>query len=319
MGQRSVLVASIVVGVLTALVVLLLRPRLSASQATTFWIMTFMIPVVGLTGLTSSTLRSFRQIVRAQAPAQLLRPILVAVAAGTFFLLGGRGLPAPLTMVFALGAAAIAYGISYYWQRRALPASVRAAEPVLQRRMWLQASLPLLFMSGMQLVLSRADVLMLGAIQNTTDAGIYAVAARVSNFVSLGLVAANAIVAPLIGELYSTGQHRELQHVLALAARGILVFTVVVGGAFVAFGTEILGLFGSEFTLGYTPLLFLIAGQAVSSLVGSTGFLMSLTGHHVKAAQIVGLSVLLNIVLNAILISTMGMTGAAIATGTTMR
>ncbi len=317
-SQRYVLTASAGVAAVGVLVVWALRPRLSGSEATTFWITLLLIPVVSLTALRASTLRSYKHIVRAGLPAQVVRPLLIAAAAGTFYLLGGRGLTAPTAMLLALTAAVIAFLLATAWQASILPSEVRGTPARRQGELWLRVSLPLLFMAGMHLVLSQADILMLGAIENTAEAGIYAVASRVARFVSLGLVAANAIVAPMISELFNTGRREALQHVLALAARGIFAFTIVVGGIFILFGARLLGLFGPGFVAGYGALVILIAGQAASALAGSVGFLMALTGHHVRAAQIVGASAAINVVLNAVLISTMGMVGAAVATATTV-
>ncbi len=317
-SQRYVLTASGLAAALGAAVVWGLRPRLSASEATTFWITLLLIPVVTLTALRGSTLRSYKHIVRAGLPAQVVRPLLMAAAAGTFYLLGGRGLTAPIAMWLALIAAAVALLLATAWQASILPAAVRQTPAKREDGLWLRVSLPLLFMAGMHMVLSQADILMLGAIENTADAGVYAVASRVARFVSLGLVSANAIVAPMISELFSTGRRDALQHLLAMAARGIFAFTVVVGGLFVLFGAQVLAVFGPGFSAGYVPLVILIAGQAVSALSGSVGFLMALTGHHVRAAQIVGASAVLNVALNGVLISSMGMKGAAIATSATM-
>ena len=79
-------------------------------------------------------------------------------------------------------------------------------------------------------------------------------------------------------------------------------------------GEWVLGWFGDAFVSGYGILAVLCLGQMVISLTGPVGFLMSMTGYQRQAAWVIGATALLNIVLNALLISLMGMIGAAVAT-----
>ena len=112
-------------------------------------------------------------------------------------------------------------------------------------------------------------------------------------------------------------EFEELQQIITLAARGAFVFTIIVGASIAFTGSYLLSFFGSEFSKGYPVLLILLAGQTINAFSGSVGLIMTLTGHHVKAARIFGLSAVLNILFNAILIPYFGIIGAAIATAVT--
>ena len=102
-----------------------------------------------------------------------------------------------------------------------------------------------------------------------------------------------------------------------MAARGIFAITVTICIGLVVFGKMLLGLFGAEFTTGYVVLLILLAGQVINAMAGSVGYLMTMTGYQNQAAWIIGMSTLVNVGLNAVLIPKLGIVGAAIATATT--
>ena len=82
-------------------------------------------------------------------------------------------------------------------------------------------------------------------------------------------------------------------------------------------GKWVLSFFGADFVNGYMALVVLTVGQVARALFGSVGFLMTMTGHGRETAYVFGLSVVLNIGLNAFLIPPFGMAGAAFATALT--
>jgi O-antigen/teichoic acid export membrane protein len=170
----------------------------------------------------------------------------------------------------------------------------------------------------MQILLKRTDIIMIGAILGSDDAGIYSAASRISNLVVFPLMAINAILAPMISELYRTGRGRELQRIIMLASRAIFVFTLVVSVILAVSSKFMLSLFGLNFTIAFVALLILLGGQVVNALAGSVGLIMTMTGHQNQAGAIIAASAAANITLNALLIPFFGLTGAAVSTAFTM-
>ena len=62
----------------------------------------------------------------------------------------------------------------------------------------------------------------------------------------------------------------------------------------------------------------LIVGHLVISATGSSAPLLNVTGHQNLCARVVGVTALLNVVLNLVFIPTFGLMGAAMATTTSM-
>jgi O-antigen/teichoic acid export membrane protein len=202
--------------------------------------------------------------------------------------------------------------------QKALPKSVSDVKPAYAQRQWLKVSLPLLLVDGMQILLKRTDIIMIGAILGSDDAGIYSAASRISNLVVFPLMAINAILAPMISELYRTGRGPELQRIIRLASRAIFMFTLVVSIILAVSSKFMLSLFGLNFTIAFVALLILLGGQVVNALAGSVGLIMTMTGHQNQAGAIIAASAAANITLNALLIPLLGLAGAAISTAFTM-
>jgi O-antigen/teichoic acid export membrane protein len=155
---------------------------------------------------------------------------------------------------------------------------------------------------------------MLGMIRSTGEAGAYAVASRVTQLIFLGQWAVNAIAAPMFSELHHGGKKERLQQAATYAARAAFLVTIPLAFALVFFGRQVLAVFSSEFTIAWTALAILAAGQIIHVLCGSVGLLMTMTGRENAAGKIIGMAALLNIVLNAVLIPRFGLEGAAVST-----
>ena len=314
---QYVLVTSSLIALLASVVVWYLSASLGTDQAKTLWIAFLILPLLGLIALRSAVLRAYKHVVKAALPESIFQRLIIALLASLFYLYTKQNLQASQVMVFNLLGTLFAFYIGTIWLIKVLPQQLRDTKPSYEGREWIKVSLPLFFMSGMSLILNQTGIIMVGSIMDAEQTGVYAVANRIANLVIFGLIATNAIVAPMISELYSTGQYHKLQRMITLAARGIGAFTIICSIFLVLFGKFVLGLFGEGFVVGYTILIILLAGQMVNALAGSVGFLMTMTGHQNQAAQILGVSAAINIVLNILLIPAMGLIGAAIATATT--
>jgi O-antigen/teichoic acid export membrane protein len=271
------------------------------------------IPVQVFSSLRQAVLRGLHRISSALAPEFILRPVLFGMALIAFsFWAGTPGAVEVLT--FYLASSCVAFMVGVYLLQRSFPAEVIRHPAAYRDREWLAVALPLLIIVGLNLISTRIDIVMLGALSRADEVGTYAAASRVADIVVFGLAAANAVVAPIIARLYAVGDRGSLQQIVRHVAQGIALFTLPIALILTLFGKPILGLFGAGFEDGYAVLLVLLAGQIINALAGPVGYLMAMTGHQVKAMKIVAISAASNIVLNGVLIPMHGAIGAAVAT-----
>jgi O-antigen/teichoic acid export membrane protein len=317
-SNQIVLAFSVLVGIIAAAVTLLLKERISVGVVVTFYIGFGLLPIVALSTLRQASLRALNFVVQSEMLLLVIRPVLLClIVLGLSITLGGS-LKAAHVMAGNFTAVVGVLFIGTVLLRKALPKSASETKPAYAQRQWLKVSLPLLLIDGMQILLKRTDIIMIGAILGSDDAGIYSAASRISNFVVFALLAINAILAPMISELYHTGRGRELQRIIILASWAIFVFTLVVSTILAVSGKFMLSLFGSDFTIAFVPLLILLTGQVVNALAGSVGLIMTMTSHQNQAGAIIAVSTAANITLNALLIPLFGLAGAAISTAFTM-
>lgn len=313
-GNRTAAAVSLAVGGLTALVVLGLGRRLAPDLARTHLTMCLALPAFALLGLQSGALQGLRRVVLARIAEGLVRPLLGALlAAGLWWWRGS--LDAPLAMLAT--AAAIGFCLALGWKllRSSLPPEVALAAPVIERAAWLRTSVPLSLVSGMRLLLGQADILLVGALLGTTEAGIYAAASRLSHLITFGQNAANGIMAPLIAELHAQGEKEKLQEAVTLASAASTLFALAAAAALLFGGPFLLHLFGRDFVGSLPVLALLAAGQVVNASAGPVGYLLNMTGHQDANARILGWVVVANCLLAVPAILVWGAAGASVVTG----
>lgn len=209
-------------------------------------------------------------------------------------------------------------GLQLWLFNQQLPKQCSLTSAKYSRREWFAVAIPLLFNDSAFVVLSQTDTIMTGAILGSFQVGIYGAAFKTAAGVSFILAGVNAIAAPMFATLHAQDDYEGLQKLTATVARLMFYPTLIFALLLILFGDRVLGLFGEEFIAARWSMTILILGQLVNVGAGSVGYLMEMTGHHQQCAYVLGCSAVLNLILNAILIPTLGIMGAAIATAATM-
>jgi O-antigen/teichoic acid export membrane protein len=312
---RVVLAVSAALVILAATAGWLLVGDAGNSALRAFWIALLAVPVVALNECRQGILRALDRVILGQIPDLLVRPGALLLLVGLAWVLTDA-----LTPEVGVGLAVLAYVIAFLigavWLLREVPAEVRTARREIDRKAWLLAALPMLFLAGMQVVNQQTDVLMLGSIMGTKAAGIYSVASQGAGFVMFVLIAVNSALAPTLAALHAREERSRLQYVVTRAARVTLLGCFLVAATLVLLSRVYLGLFGEAFLSGNTALTILAAGSVLNVALIWAGVLLVMTGYERLAAKGIGLTAVLNVVLNAALIPRYGLTGAAIATAT---
>ena len=314
-STRLVLGGSLVVAAGFVILVATQRARLDPELRDVLLLAALLVPVAGLMQLRSASLRAVGRISAALAPREIVRPIgILVVVIGV--VLAAR--VAPATAALAMTANIVVTLAILFWLDRAarqtVPDVAVVAAAAGQTRGWLVVGLPLMMMSGLHTLLTQTDVLMIGYRLGPEAAGVYAAASRTSLLVLFGVTAVSAVAAPLIARLYAAGRLTELKVMTTWALRGILLVALPVALVLALSGRAVLGLFGAEFVAGYPALLVLVVGRLLSAAMGLAGFMMTMTGNERQAATSLFVAVIINVALNYVLISWLGIVGAALAT-----
>lgn len=270
------------------------------------------VPFYTLLMVSAFSARAFRRMEYDVGIQEVFHPAATVTIVGIAFLLGFRLMGAVYGFLIS---AAVAAGLGIFLIHRIFPDLLSKLKPVYELRTLLPYSLTVFLVGFSYLFLSQTDRIMLGYFGTAQDVGIYKAAAVTAFQLTIVLASFNAIFSPLISDLHNQHRRGELEKLFKTAARWIFTLTLPGFLVIALFGEKIMGVFGSGFIGGFTPLVVLGAAQLVSASVGSVVFILTMTGHQkVELVNSVTLG-LLNVLLNIWLIQRYGMLGAAAATG----
>ena len=283
------------------------KPELTAI----FRVLGLGVPIFTLATIILAVLQGFKKIKLQVLAENIARPGL-AVLLIAVLLWGGGGI------ADAAGGWIISYLLVFLlavgWLRRILP------EPVVSRptrgvaRSLLAFSLPLLLVGLMHRLLANIDVIMLGYFSPSSAVGIYGIAARLSFLIIVPLEAVDVIFAPMIAEICGREETEKLGGLYQATTRWIIWTGGAAFALLLILASPMMELFGRGFRAGEMVLAVLGAGQLINIGFGSTGFLLTMTGHpRVNLYNNTALGVL-NFLLNLYLIPRYGIYGAAVAT-----
>lgn len=310
-ANRTVLIASTVIAVVAGIVGYLVLP---SSLRATFCIAMPLVPVTALVIVRQSTMTGLSRVVSGQFPEFLLRPALFVLVLLPFGVNIVPGLNSQLAMALNLGAVAIAFAVGIVLLRRAFPGETAAAQADYDPRAWRRAAVPMMLLGGMWLVNPLVSTIMLGSLRGARDAGVYAVVSRAADVMTIGLLAVTTPLSPRVAQLFALGDAEGLQRVVSKAARLSVAWSTPVALVLILFSHPLLGIFGSQFATAGLALTIMVIGQFVNTAAGPAGIVLMMTKHERAAAVGVGVGLVANIVLNLLLVPSLGVKGAAIGT-----
>lgn len=275
------------------------------------------VPLMALLDVQSAIIKSKKHIALALISPMVLWPI--GALGLTYVLLDAWETSGGVVALVATTAALLLLcgfqfgGITQIFEHR-----LWSGLAAFEERLWFATALPLLLVAGFQTILSRTDIIMTGAMLTPREVGLYNAAVRTGGLVSFVLTAFNAIGAPMISQYWSAGEQTKLEETVTFIIRW--TFWPSLGLVILVFiaGDMALSLFGDEFVAAYWALAIVAVGQLVNACAGPVGYLLALTGHERVSAKVYGVTALINVPLNYLLIVQMGIAGAAVATAGTM-
>ena len=285
---------------------------------TLFWALLLM-PFQALVHLSSAALRGLKNVVLGQLPDLLVIPGVFSILFLLFSLIFPQKLSSTNAMALRAISTIIAFIFSLILLIKKVPSAIRRAKPIYQGRIWLASALPLGLSSGLSMVKTRSTILIMGLFVSPGDIGTFQISVSTAAIAALLLHATNSILAPQFASLNAQGEKRKLQRLVTFSSRIIFGFNLGVTLIFIIFGKILISfVFGPELIEAYIPLLIILAGQSINSLVGSVAFLLNMTGYEKDVMKVIGISTLANILITLIITPIWGIIGAAVSTTTSL-
>lgn len=319
-ASTSGLISSLTIGFISTAIAIW---SFSQSESGNFTVYVFLIglsalPFYVLTSIRQGVMQGLGRVVIGEMPETIIQPGLFLLLTLTMVFFSPEILNARSVMLLKVISVALAFFSGEILLRNNLPLSFKKIAPSYETQSWIKSILPFLLISCTYLINSRTDALMLGAMKGEEAVGIYFVACRGASLIVFVLIAVNISLKSRMSELYSQGNLAKIQSILTKSTFSTIVAALPIVMIMFLFGDWLLLLFGSEFAQGHQVLNILCCGQLINAATGSVGTLLSMTGHERYTASSIGISAILNLILNTLLIPSMGIIGAAIATTSSM-
>ena len=270
------------------------------------------VPLWALLWLRGSSLRAFGGVALALAPDRLVRDGTLLLALGVAAVLSLK-VDAPVAMLATLIGTGMGLATVSIALRCRQPREVAQSTHAYRAAEWRRVVIPLLALALSEVALNRTGVLVLGWVDTTKQAGIFALAFNLTSIVALPRIAVNATFAPTISSLYTRGEISALQGLITRTSLWSLSGAAATA-LFIAFtAAPFLSWFGRDFEKAVPLVWILLVGQLAVAAGGGQQFLMTMTGNERDAAVVLVSCTLLNAVLTRILVGSLGAVGAAMA------
>jgi O-antigen/teichoic acid export membrane protein len=317
-ASRIVSIASLSLILAAIAVSLVLRQSAPSENLRTLWVALILIPLIALTRVRQATLQSLHRVVIAAVPERLILPALLLISLEASRL-AGMTLSAPIAMGLNVVATCMTFAVGAWMLHRRFPAAARAASPEYLTRHWVKETAPIFLFGAVSVVFSQADLLILGSMTGPSVVGPYGIADKTADLLTVVLVAQNSAFSSTAASLAASKDYTTLQRLTTRIARLTLLGTLPPALVFIGFGRWFLTFFyGADFASAQVALAFLCIGQLVNVAAGLNGMLLVMMGETGEALKVVGISSIVNIVLNLALIPKWGMNGAAFANMTSL-
>ncbi len=269
------------------------------------------LPWLTLAYVRQGALRGLHHVTLGFLPELVVTPLLTLAGILLAALFLRQYFTSVIAMLIAVAAVVPAYYLGRWLLARHLPPASPAVSPETHARAWLRCAVPLMLVSLMYVIVSRADSLLLGFIKGKQAVGLYDSARRIADCIGFILVTVNAAMAPSIARLHAQKNHAQLQRMVTWSARGIMLVALPLTLIVIIFGKELLGLLSKDVQPAAPVLVVLCLGQLINTATGSVGMLLTTTGHERDAVVGIGVGAAVTICANLLLIPWFGPLGAA--------
>lgn len=271
------------------------------------------LPVVVMMMLFQSILQGFQKVLSGQVPEKIIRPmVFILLMLVIYFSRTGQ-----IPVVTLVWINILSFIVALVWVAKstdkAISPFIKQVTASYETAKWVKSTSYFFLLGAIQILNARSDILILGAWKGSSAAGVYNIAVRLSDFMTLSLLVINTVIAPSISNLYYSQQESKLQKTVTIGARAALFLSMPVLLVLILGGRWILGYLGDSFTSAYIPMLIITAAQFINVLSGSVGNILIMTGNEKSALISLLTGSIVTVILNILLIPSWGMNGTAAA------
>ncbi len=196
--------------------------------------------------------------------------------------------------------------------------NINSINPKYKYSEWKKITLPFILVSFGEIFLSRADIIILGFLRLPFEVGVFAIVTLIVSSIAMITNAIDSVISSRFAKLFAKKDLKGVQQSLLKMLVVSNSITIPISLIIIIFSSEILTLFGEDFTQGSTALRILVIGHVFNSLMGPLGMILGINGQQRSLAKITIISGVVNILILFSLIPSYGIEGAALARAITI-
>ena len=275
------------------------------------------IPFTVLINVFIAIFRGFDRVDARVYFQNILGPVLYLLFLIAVVLFGLSFIGVVYAYVLSIAATCVLFVI---YLMKKLPLSIRSGSSTTNPMTWdlLFFSIPLLAVSMLMMTFLWTDTLMLGYFKTPDAVGLYNAALPLASFLSLVLNSLGFLYTPLVTQFYSKNQMEELRRTYAISTKWCFLCALPIFFILFLFPDVVLNLlFGSRYISAAVALQILALGFFLNPLLGPIYNTLIAIGKTKIIMQTYLICGFANVALNIILIPSLGIVGAAIASAST--
>jgi O-antigen/teichoic acid export membrane protein len=267
------------------------------------------LPFITLLMLVANVFRGVEKPTYQIGIQKIAYPLVRVVAVGVALVLGYSVFGVVVALVLASVVAVLVAGATLFTRTDFRPTVSLDYDEMYE---YYDYSVPLMLTAAGSLLYSQVDILMVGYFFTDTEVGVYSIAILIATFMGLPLSGLNQIFPPVASRLHNEGKREELNDIFSTTTRWAFTFSLIFALVATLYRTEMLRIFGENFTMGTAVLFLFLVAQAIRNAVGPSGYMLMMTGHQYLVMLNRWILGILNVVLNYLLILEFGFVGAAL-------
>lgn len=313
-AYAHVIAVAVIVASFAAFLPFLLSHELR-SELSTYFLTLFLVPALVMAMVQRGLLQGSDNVVVAQVPEFLLKPLLFAALLSFSLLLDNNSpLAASGAMILQIICAMLAALFGLILVSRIYSRYYKPSRPGFMVKTWYVSSFAFAATQLTALLTAQIGIIVLPLLSGPSETGLFKAAFTLAMLVSLPLIMVNAPLPPAVARLYEAGDLGALQKLVTVSARTSSAMTLAIGGLLIWEGDYIIQLlFGSDFEKSYVSLVILVVGQIVSVSSGSVAFILQMSGLERISLRYALVSLLMQLILVGLFASNFGAIGASIA------
>lgn len=304
--------------VITLTIIWLLGNHIDSSMQICFWIAIFFLPIASLRNIYIAAMNGLQKFTKAHLGEFLIRPIILIVFIVLAYVITKNKVNAIIISSIHVFVSAICLIIVMIFLNQNLPQKIWEEQPEYQVKTWLKTSLPLLFYASLMILYSYVDTLMLGVMTNVALVGIYDAAMKGKLIMYMVNQSVSSVLQPNVASLYAQKDIQTIQKMVKKSSRILFIIVFCMSIGLIICSKFYLSLYGHDFLIGQIPLIMLCIFTLIDNIAPFNILLLNMTGHERDTVVAIGISSVLNVILNWLWIPQWQIIGVVASTGVSL-